>query len=88
MLAKIERLSSLRRMAFLALAAVLTGLTFVPSLGACGCVPGATRTVYTSIVCCYEPPNPPSRPAEDQTCCNCQWQTTRSYCAPADVCAF
>jgi hypothetical protein len=76
-------LDSLRRVAFLTLAVVLTGLTLDPSVAACGCTQGATRTVYTSIMCC-EPPHPLGyRPTADQKCNNCVWETVRSYCSPA-----
>jgi hypothetical protein len=57
-------------------------------LAACDCVTGDTRIVYTSIACCNEPPNPPTRPAEHQTCCNCQWVTDYTFCASASTCAL
>ena len=81
-----DRLLSLRRLTLMALAVVLTCLALVPSAMAC-CVEGSTQTVIPSVACCTDPPTIPTRTANRQTCQNCRWVTTSTFCARASNCA-
>jgi hypothetical protein len=84
---KSDPLFSLRRLALLALAAVLCCLALAPSVMAC-CTEGATQVIVPSIACCTDPPTIPTRTAYRQTCHSCVWVTTSTFCQRAPNCAF
>lgn len=82
------RLFSLRRLTLLVAAIALTTLALTPSLtSAAVCTNGSGRTVFTSIVCCSNPPTIPKRPGVRQTCQNGQWVDQFTGCFSSSNCA-
>lgn len=87
MFAKLNRHVSVRRIALLALALVLTGLGMLP-LAAAACNPGDVRYVISDPSCCGF--NPPKAWKQKQVCnSSCVWVNSGSpFCATVAACAI